>query len=554
MRTALAAFRTGRKARAAGVILGVAAACAGSLAAAQTSPSPIVPSDRSDQSPPRAPAPAAPVQPPRSPTRTPSIAPFELRNVQVDGSSLSPAALASAWRPFLGRMIDSAGLEQVTNAIADAYARSDVALYTLLVPNQDFAGGTLRIRVLEGYVDSVAVEGVSDKRVRALVSRMLAPLAAERPLRRSTLQRQVSLARDLPGLRTDVQFVAGGDEQAVRLRALVRSSPVQAAAAVNNRGTTSLGRTQMSGDLFLNNVLAAGGQTRLSIAVPTEISRFQYYAVSHSQWLGATGATLQVNAGYLRTRPAVAGLTGRAASAGFQLSYPLVRTYTTSVTATGGVDGLDAHSAYLSNTFTDDRSRAVRLGASAVRQTQKMRAGVSTAASWGFDALGAKTRTPGLTDLTFFKLNGRAELALEAADRWIVRLVGAGQWSDRRLPASEQFAVGGNEFGRGYEAAALVGDSGYAGSLELAYRLKPLPTPVRDGEIYGFVDGAKVRYNGRLGSSAIDADLGSFGGGVRGGVGEHLVLQLEAARAMANALPALDHGDWRLVFAARTAW
>src|SRR5687768_5227765 len=128
--------------------------------------------------------------------------------------------------------------------------------------------------------------------------------------------------RDLPGVRTDVRFVSGGASQAVGIVANVTSSPVQLGLSANNRGAALLGRTQLGADLYFNN-LVAGGQTRLSFITPTDFERFRYLALSHSQLLGPSGATLQVNVGRLRTRPEGFDLVGHATSAGVQLTYPL---------------------------------------------------------------------------------------------------------------------------------------------------------------------------------------------------------------------------------------
>jgi len=540
-----------KMARAVGPLV-LALACAPGAALAQ-SPSPIVPRDRPDQT---------PVQPPVSAQEAPAttqapaalqqITPFQLQRVEVSGSTLPAEALEANWRPLLGQTVGSTEVAGVTDAIIAAYERSDIALYTVLVPTQDFAGGVLRIRVLEGYVESVAVQGAGE-RERILVQRYLDQLKAERPLTRTTLQRYISLTRDLPGMRSDISFVTGAETGAVGVVAKVDALPVQFAMSANNRGAAFLGRTQVGADLFLNN-LVLGGQTRLSLVVPTDIERFQYVGLSHSQLLGVSGASVQASLGYLRTRPRESDLEGEAISAGVQFTYPLLRSYNRDLYVTAGIDGLDANSVLVGSTFSDDRTRAGRLSVVYAQQAARSRFSLSGAASLGLDILGASTLSPEVTELNYFKLNGRAVYAQEVADRLFLRLAAAGQWTDDRLPASEQFGLGGNEFGRAFEAAALTGDDGYAASAEIAYRPARLPDLIQDGEAYGFVDGGETFYMRRPFTAELDEGLASIGIGVRGTFRRRLAVQLEATRPLGASLSSLENRGSRLIFSVRSVW
>jgi hemolysin activation/secretion protein len=522
-------------------------------AAAQTAPSPIVPPGRADQATARPQAASPGPQPVEGAARTlPAITPFELTRVEVEGSTLPAEVLEAAWRPYAGRTLDSRGLAAVSDAILAAYDRSGIALYTVVVPTQAFAGGILRINVLEGYVESASVKPGADPQAGRVVQRYLDALEGERPLSRPTLERHVSLIRDIPGVRTDLAFVTGAATESVGMVATVDAQPVQIGLAVNNRGAAFLGRTQIAADLYLNN-LAPGGQTRFTYVTPTDTRLFRYIAVGHTQLLGASGATLQLNAGHLRTRPRDSDLTGEATSAGVQLSYPVVRSYTQDLYITVAFDGLNANSAFVGSTYSDDRSRASRLNLLYGRQGARTRLSLSGALSVGIDALGARTVSPELTELSYAKLNGRLFFATSLGDQLVLRLAAAGQLSDDRLPAAEQFALGGSEFGRGYEAAALIGDEGYAASAELAWRAPRLPQVLTEGEAYGFVDGGSTTYRSRAARASVTSDIASAGLGVRATVRRNLAVQLELTKAIGST-PSPNAGDERLVFALRSLW
>src|SRR5690606_143821 len=140
-------------------------------------------------------------------------------------------------------------------------------------------------------------------------------------------------------------------------------------------------------------------------------------------------------------------------------------------------------------------------------------------------------------------LRGGYDQALGA--RFVVRLKAAGQFTSDLLPSSEQFSVGGSEFGRAFEQSIVIGDTGAAGSAELAWRPPGLPGPIDGSEIYGFADAAQVMQAGRLGWPDRDYDLASAGGGVRLAFGKKGALGLEGAYGLEDPRPGRD-GSWRL--------
>lgn len=535
-------------------MLAAALACP-ALASAQTSPNRVVPPSRPDQvaRPGNAPG-AQPTTAARSSAKPPAVAPFRLEAVSVEGSSLPASELEAAWRPFVGQTLSAADLVKVTDAIAAAYARRDYAIYTVLVEDQDLSAGRLRVRVLEGRIEATEVVGADDPRLRALLDRYLARLSAEQPLRRSTLQRQISLLQDVPGLNAEVSLEEGVGEAGVKLKVTVKPRRVQAGVAVNNRGTALLGRTQVAADVYVNSLVRAGDQTRLTVAAPVQDDLFRSFTVQHSQLVGSDGLSLTASGSWLRTRPKRIDLKGRARSAGLQASYPLVRSYDRDVVLTVGVDGVDNRNAFLGFSLANDRSRAVRAALAYSRQTPRLAQYASVAASQGFDGLGARRSDPGVSVLDFQKLNLRVGSSFALGKQAALRLNGAAQVTGDRLPATELFSLGGDEFGRGFPASVIAGDRGVAASAELAYAPRGLPATFEGSEAYTFVDGGKVWYRARLGFPQADAKLASAGLGARAKVADRVIVQIEAAKTLHNPAAGLVDSGWRGVFAVRSVF
>ena len=537
--------------------LAIAAAWIGAPEAgtAQTTLSQINPG-RLDSNPPvarhRTPRPVG-----RRRTRAPTpevVQPFVLTRVDVSGSSLPPGDLAAAYQPFVGRTVDKAGLQAITDALAKVYGRSDIALYSVTVPDQDFAGGVLRLKAVEGFIGKTEFKGPEHQPGLGLARRYAAKLEAERPLRRHDLERYISLMRDIPGLTPEVQLGEAQPDGSVTLEVDPQAQRIQAAMSINDRGTAYLGRTQVQGDLYLDSLFRSGDQTRLSMALPTDVDRFQLYGFGETQPIGADGASVQVYGSYLLTRPEGLNVKGKAYSLGAQVSYPLIRGYSRNLYLSASLDGLNSHNAFFGQEISNEHTRTVRGALAYSMTTSKSVLLLSGTASFGLPGLGAR-EDPALARADFRKFNLKAGYNHTLGSHFVIRLDGAAQLTADLLPASEQFSLGGEEFGRGYEASYLVGDEGYGVSAELAYVIPGgLAKAVAGTELYGFADKGGVRYRSRLGLPTQDLSLASAGGGVRVPVKKHLVIQLEAARGLESPLPGINGERWKGIFSIRTAF
>ena len=531
--------------------------CAGDRALAAQAPTILIPAARADQSP-LTPSYRRPILEPRllRVTLAPTITPFVLRGVQVQGSSLPPAILQRAYAPWLGRTVGEADLKALADAVAAAYARSDLALYGISIPKQDFGRGALRVEASEGFIQGARVTAPArSKRANGLLRRYLDRLVAERPLRRSSLERYSALIRDVAGLNATLTFAAGTQPGGLVLVVSTRPRTAEIGLGVNNRGTAFLGRTQADVDLALHSLLRQGDDTHLTAAFPTDLDRFRYYGLSHAEPLGASGATVTATAGYLQTRPSFDDLHGHALTLGVSTTAPVLRRNAQSLYLTAGLDGVDSDNALLGEDISHDRVRTLRIGATYVHQNARFFLLANGSVNFGLDALGAHVLPSEISDLDFRKYTAKVSANVALVDDVVLRLDSAGQYSADPVPGSEQFAIGGDEFGRAYEAAIIAGDQGIAGSAELAWKLaKFAPASLRGSEVYAFADGGETRRLAGPGQAGALQQLASLGGGTRIALTGRAVVQLEADRGLLNPVPAEDHEGWRAVFSVRSAF
>jgi hemolysin activation/secretion protein len=464
-----------------------------------------------------------------------------LRDVQVTGSSLATARLTEAVRPFAGKPLTQANIAAVAEAVNALYQHSDIALYTIQAPQQDLSGGVLRLQVIEGFVQQVALYGEVKSRQLERAKAYAAPMSKEKPLRRSTLERYLSLMRDTSGLKVEAKFLKGSEPGGVILGIGIDALKTDFALSFSNRGANVLGGNQVQADFTIYSLLRPGDATKLTFATPTDPKLFQYYAITESQPIGDNGLLATGAFGYLRTHPK--GLApGDAEIGSLLLSYPVIRSYDQNLYVTGSVDGIDSRNAVVGALIATERTRAVR-GSTAYTLTKPTFAlQASAAVSHGVTTLGSAAE--GAADGSFNKLNGRLAYDHAIGPVFVIRTKAVGQFTGNRLPASELISLGGDDIGRAFAASTVFGDEGAGGSVELAYRPAKGPPSLAGSEVYSFVDGGAVTLHSRFGLPSARAGLASAGLGVRVAYKQKVVVGVEGAYGL-DAPVKVERG-WKL--------
>lgn len=493
---------------------------------------------------------ARPVQPsskpatPRAPTLVTSRYPgTPIRGIRFVGAK-APAAVAKAARPFIGRAATQTGLAELAAALSTAYGDSPVALYTVAIPDQDFAGGVVDVLLTEGRIATAQVKTDRPGSHPLLRSRMV-PLTQEAPLSRTRFERQVTLMRAIPGLSFDTALTDPGNDGALTMVVTPKQKRRKLTAGFSNRGVDLLGDGQFDLGAEFYGLARDGDQVTLAASAASDLKRYRYLSGGYALPLPAD-LTLSAGAAYLETRPKGFPITGRAKQANLSLAYPLLRSFHRSADLSLGVDALNSDNAAFGNLIASERTRAVRAAASYADARPKRQAALSIALSQGLDVAGARTTT---ADRGFAKATASASVAQAIGSRVVARASASGQYSRSALPAAERFAIGGEAIGRAFDTALLTGDRGAGGLGEIALR------PIGKGklsasELYGFVDGGTVSIEATALYARQRYTLASAGVGVRARYGDKAELGLEAARAIDDPYVGYDE-NWRISVAWR---
>lgn len=388
--------------------------------------------------------------------------------------------VSAIFAPYANKKVTIARIIELSREVTQYYQSRGLALSFCYIPTQNFNDPIIKVIVIEGHVSSVKFEG-NPGATEAKLREIVAPILAEKPLTRATMERYSTMLGLLPGLKIQAslplpQQLDGASELLLK---------------VERKSIDGVGRIE-SLQPFSRGIitLKANGNTHLAeeITVSTLISgeNERYFAASYAQPLGREGLVVRVDASDYDGKPTAdlePGLGRHVTSqrANVALSYPLVLRQdrsllaTASFTATKFEDQIRSKAsgrALTSNTEV----RAVSVGGIYSDSTPTRARRLQLTMSRGLDALGAKNDAttnfgalvqPAAVDLNFSKFVLNYVQRNYFPNHWGSSISTTLQYSDDDLPITEKVLFGGYQHGRAYRPGQLVGDSGWGIGFEL---------------------------------------------------------------------------------------
>jgi len=478
------------------------------------------------------------------PARAPETAQLQTAGSDVPINTIvfrgaeAPAPVADAARAFLERPATRETLVELAAALSRAYEKTDVALFTVSIPDQDFRDGTLIVDLIEGWVDSVAIQAPEGARF-PLLEAQAGKLVGENPLSRARFERQSSLMQSIPGLELDASLENPEGDDSVQLVLAPRQKRVEGAIGITNRGPSLLGDVVLQAGVDFYRLLTDGDRLSFSGYATPNFSNYRAADATYAFPVGVSGLTLSATGGWIRTRARNVDIRGEAKFGGLTLTYPLIRRAGHAADISVAIDGVNSDNALFGNVFATERTRAARIAGAFAAMSDQTTFQASGSVSKGIDIFGASAGDTG-AEIGFAKFNASIAVERFLTTRLLGRVSAVAQYSGDALPASELMIAGGAALGRAFDTGIVTGDRGIGGLAEIAYR------PIGAGdfsksETYAFVDAASLRIKSRLGFAGQSFSLASAGAGVRAKYKDRMELGAEAAAVLDR--PYAGYGD-----------
>lgn len=493
---------------------------------------------------------------------------FTLNRLNVTGSSVyGNTQLENMFRDYIGKRVTLADLQQMADIITVRYRSDGYVLTKAIVPAQNITCGVVTIRVIEGYVDKVYIEG-DPSSARLQLEKYADKITQARPLNIAELERYVLLANDIPGLNVHAVLSPAkmpGDELApselvpgAAFLTLVTSfHRASGYFTFDNRGTRYLGPNEYSFGGNLNSIFRSGDITGFQSLITTKTHELQFLKLYHQTPICSNGMTLNIAGSVTHTEPGFLleplDVVGRSNFAAMGISYPVIRARSQSLYAIAGVDESGTKSSALGFQLYNDRLRSIRVGANYnLADSWQGINQLGGLVSQGIPALGASpngdedlSRIGGRVD--YFKVNLNASRLQGLGHNFSIFVAAQGQYTPDALLVTEQFTYGGAQYGEAYDPATLSGDKGIDAKAELRYDIQPSIIIPQWVEIFGFYDVGKVWFNDFVGIKP-DVSAASAGIGLRTTLTDFLSGSVVIAKPLTLVPPTEGNKDPRIFF------
>lgn len=437
--------------------------------------------------------------PPPEPSVELTTPTFLIRSIRIDGSTLMPPErLRHLVAPYEGRTVSLDELQQLTKELTRKIHRRGYVTSRASIPPQEVTEGVLTIRILEGRVGKLQIEGARRGRHQALTRLMRIKPGDVFDYR--LLQRDLSRLNANPDRRATAVLLPGEAPGTTDVVLQVEEGfPLHVGYYAHNGGTMFTGRHRQGVSVGHSDLLGLDDQ----LVVRTEFSERSDFVGTVANYLlplGSSGRTLGINVSHahveLRRHFRPFDVEGNATVLGLTVAEPLVLTETWEAERITGFDWKRVRSRQEGGDRGKDELRVLRLGANVLEQDRRGRSIITSEVGIGFssflggsrriDPSASRSQTGGqFTRLTI--AGGRLQQVV-AGFQLLVR--GAWQWTNDRLPPAETMRMGGAFTVRGYPEAEFLADYGYTWTTELRY---PVPIPTRQPKsslvLVGFVDG-----------------------------------------------------------------
>jgi len=466
-----------------------------------------------------------------------------LREIQVDGATVfTPAQLRAQTDGYLNREISGADIFGLAQALTAYYRNAGYFLSLVIVPPQTLTDGRLTLRVIEGYVHEVFLEG--DERVRKELAAIGEEIKSIRPLRAEVLERYLLIANEFPGVQLRSVLTPSDVPGAADLTLIAKIKNVEGFASIDNYGTRYLGPNQAMVGVSANQLLGVNDQWRY-IGVGTGDTEMAYHQLAYSQTLNHEGLKVGVSVSQARTQPGDSltanNIQGRSEGVSLSLGYPLLRTRNQSLLSRLVYDVTDIDGSSGGTRTTEDRIRAIRAGLSWLlldrwdgQNTLELDVSQGVGGTTKADPLKSRAGA----DSMFSKLTFDYTRVQPLSTRWALTLGVLGQWTgDTPLLSSEQMALGGRKIGRAYESAELVGDRGLALRLEPRYQASSTLSWLPAYQLLGFYEiGEVTQVVVQSAGTPATQSLASAGIGARLFMAGNVTAQVEAVWPLTKPL------------------
>jgi hemolysin activation/secretion protein len=414
-------------------------------------------------------------------------------NLQIPVSDLN-----AVLKNYINNNLSFTQLQAAAAVVSELY-RDRGWLVRAFLPSQDITNGTVTVQIIEARLGGVKIDNqskhISTETIRSWLDKNI-PLKTLLSL--NHLDRALLLINDLPGVTIVGDLQRGNNPGETILAVKVTDKPIiYGQVGVDNYGDPSTGNVRTTASVSVNGALGFNEQLTV-YGLYTDGT--DYGRVSLTAPVGRDGLRMGINGSFMNYRvinPAFTDLhaNGEARTAGFESSYPIIRSRQQNLFVLGNYNHNDFYNTNINGTSSQYNTNTFQLGLSGNRIDDFGIGAVSTGSlmmtfgqvnlnaspSQLADGIGPQTEG-GFTKLRY-SFNRQQTVFRDFSVYGSI----SGQGANKNLDVSEQLYMGGPYSVRAYTMGQGASTQGNLTTLELRMNLNA------GFQLAGFYDYANVQ-------------------------------------------------------------
>ncbi|MEH2200035.1 ShlB/FhaC/HecB family hemolysin secretion/activation protein [Nostoc sp.] len=429
--------------------------------------------------PPETQKPVQPIPTPE-PSSVPVVESIQVKKIEVTGSTiLKSEQLNAITRPVEGRSVSLEELRKVADDITQIYLERGYITSRAILVDQAITGGVVQIRVIEGGLEKIEIQGT--KRLNPDYVRSRVSLGASKPLSTANLEDQLRLLRSDP-LLSNVEAslrTGSGVGQSILVVRVTEADAFDGTVSIDNYSPPSVGSERLGVTGSYRNLTGMGDELAAAYYRTTE-GGSNIYDFSYRLPLNAMNGTLQLRTTISNNeviQEPFKSFDIRGESQLYEVSYrqPLVRSPREEFALSFGFTVQNGQ------TFTfagatpfgfgpdkdgNSRTRVIKFGQDYVLRDVTGAWALRSLFSLGLGTFDATINPDPVPDGRFFSWLAQVQRVQRLNDINLLIAQAEVQLTPNGLLPSQQFVIGGGQSLRGYRQNARAGDNGVRFSLE----------------------------------------------------------------------------------------
>ena len=427
----------------------------------------------------------------------PSVQTFTVTEIKVEGNSVLEDEINRLIKPLLEKKnIAFEELLQLRSQITRLYADNGYITSGAFIPNnQNVASGIVKIQVVEGELEDIAISGLRRLRKGYVLSRI--QRLAGKPLNQQRLEQALQLLQIDPVIeRVNAELTAGSVPGNNILQVKITEAPAfHAGVSFANNQSPSVGSEQASVFVAHDNVLGFADRLSAEYGVTEGLD---IYDINYSVPVNALDGTVGVrfsnsDSKIIEDEFNDLDIRSETETLSFNLRQPLINTPDSKFALGLAFDLRRSQTFILDDmpfSFTqgpedgESKLSVIRFSQDWLQRNTNSVLAARSQFSVGIDAFDATVNDSG-TDGRFFAWVGQFQWVQRLSRRVLLLAKVNTQLTGDSLLSAEKISIGGVETVRGYRQNQLVTDSGIVGGVEVRV---PLASKVETLQLIPFFD------------------------------------------------------------------